>query len=347
MVSVTLPEPTYLAALVHAYYSELDEYMSAIRLTTVEAGWNSEQFVPPEVQREAELAQRCLPILEYAAANPFARTTGVEIDAAHGAVLHASVHLKRDELGRRLRAIRATPLTPPEAESPLTDRIARMDAEIGRVWHLFPTTKVFDLITARVWLRAGGAAWQGLVKWLTDETERIRRSWCFCDTNFFLESRHLFSEVDWPTAWHLPHTVLVVPQAMLRELDDFKADPRRERARRRQRAMKVLQVLDSLAESSAPGTPARLRAGVEVLVLDHDPSPDIPVLDLRLPDDRLLAAAIDFQEHFPGEQVVLVSDDRGPRLKARRFSFERRDLSGQRRVGTTVSEVSSGGASST
>jgi hypothetical protein len=59
----------------------------------------------------------------------------------------------------------------------------------------------------------------------------------------FLESRDLFAQVDWPSVWGLDRVVLVVPQAILRELDDFKADPRRERSRPRQRAVKVLQVL--------------------------------------------------------------------------------------------------------
>jgi predicted ribonuclease YlaK len=126
---------------------------------------------------------------------------------------------------------------------------------------------------------------------------------------------------------------------MLRELDDFKADPRKERSRRRQRAVKVLQVLESTAEAAATGTPAPLRSGVEVLVLDHEPSPDIPTLDPRLPDDRLIAAALDFQEHLPDERVVLVSDDRGPRFKARRYGLERRDLSGHRRSAAAAPAV--------
>jgi predicted ribonuclease YlaK len=120
---------------------------------------------------------------------------------------------------------------------------------------------------------------------------------------------------------------------MLRELDEFKGDPRKERSRRRQRAVKVLQVLESTAEAAATGTPAPLRSGVEVLVLDHEPSPDVTTLDPRLADDRLIAAALDFREHLPNERVILVSDDRGPRFKARRYGLERRDLpAGQRRL---------------
>lgn len=119
---------------------------------------------------------------------------------------------------------------------------------------------------------------------------------------------------------------------MERELDYAKADPRRQQTRRRQRSIQVLKVLRAYSAAGALTTPSHLRDGVDLLLLDHESRSNEEALDLALPDDRLIAAALDFRETLPDQHVIVVSDDFGPWHKARRYGLDRRELPlGERR----------------
>jgi hypothetical protein len=48
-----------------------------------------------------------------------------------------------------------------------------------------------------------------------------------------------------------------------------------------------------------------------------------PGLDPLLHDDRIVASAVEFRWLHPGLRVAVLSDDRGPRIKAARFKLER------------------------
>jgi hypothetical protein len=136
--------------------------MRVIRDTAAEAGFPPEDYIPKVIQTEYELVEGCARIVASAASDTVARIAGVEVRDEHASVFHAALLLKRAALERRLRAIRAAPLAPTEAQNPLEERIARIDSEVRAVWHTFPVSEVLELITARVALRDGGIGWQSL-----------------------------------------------------------------------------------------------------------------------------------------------------------------------------------------
>ncbi|MHB1004927.1 MAG: PIN domain-containing protein [Chloroflexota bacterium] len=143
--------------------------------------------------------------------------------------------------------------------------------------------------------------------------EDAGKVWCFCDTNVFLHYR-FFVEVEWPEVLTCESLVLVVPPAVIRELDDFRAERRREHLRRRARA--VLPRLAAAAFAVPLGTPARVREKVEVLLLGREPVAFPEGLDPSLVDDRLVASALEFRWRRPGAIVTVLSGDLGVRLKA-------------------------------
>jgi hypothetical protein len=124
-------------------------------------------------------------------------------------------------------------------------------------------------------------------------TERAK-VWCFCDTSLFLQYR-FFDEVDWRAELTLPAVVLVIPAVVTAELDNHKANPDRNRERLRDRAKKMIRRVRDLAFSAPPCTPASVRNGVELLALGHEPTIFPEGLDPVVPDDRLIASALEFR----------------------------------------------------
>src|SRR5579859_5620945 len=89
----------------------------------------------------------------------------------------------------------------------------------------------------------------------------LAKTWCFCDTTFFQESRAPFDQVDWPGALGLASVVLVVAPVVVRELDQQKSDPRPHRSRQQGRARQVLSRLDPIIDQRVGEQPVPLRKG--------------------------------------------------------------------------------------
>jgi len=160
----------------------------------------------------------------------------------------------------------------------------------------------------------------GRVESSADEKAKV---WCICDTTFFQESRAPFDEIDWPHALGVSSVVLVIAPVVVRELDEQKSDPRGHRSRQRDRARQVLRRLDPIIDTRVGDRPAAVRPKVEVLLLDWEPQTMPEGLDAQVNDDRIVASAVEFRWSHPGLRVAILSDDRGPRIKAGRFNLER------------------------
>ncbi len=132
---------------------------------------------------------------------------------------------------------------------------------------------------------------------MTASEEDRQKTWLVADTNLFLEYT-FFIDVAWNTELGHDRVVLVVPAAMIRELDAFKVDPRRERQHRRTR--QVLPRLREIAFAAPPRTPAPVRDGVELRRLGREPSASPDGRDPPVPDNRLIAAALEFRWNPPG-----------------------------------------------
>lgn len=143
--------------------------------------------------------------------------------------------------------------------------------------------------------------------------------YCFVDTCFFLEYQSIQS-VRWVELLGTADVTLVVPIAMLRELDSHKdSNPRKGK---RERALKVIQLIED-----APAAPAvlPLENGSSLLVMTTRPSQDL-FTTLKLlqtkPDDELVVSAYQFKLDHPTDRVVVVTADTTPRVIAKGNGLE-------------------------
>jgi len=133
----------------------------------------------------------------------------------------------------------------------------------------------------------------------------------FLDTNMLLHYP-LPDQVDWPDVMETKEVTIVIAQVVFRELNRHKDKP--ESRRLRDRAATVLKWFDAFLDN--PTRP--LREHVGLLLLPQDPSLDFGKYSLSrdLNDDWLLASILQFQIDNPAEKCVLVTEDRGLRVKA-------------------------------
>lgn len=150
--------------------------------------------------------------------------------------------------------------------------------------------------------------------------EELARTWCFSDTSFFLEGKY-FTNVTWHTALNLKPVVLVVPPAIMDELDEWRSNT--QRGRQQKRARSVVRRMDELTAGHAHGVRVRAEAaGLELLRIGWEPRA-IPVgLTQILADDRLVASALEYSWRRPGLDIRVLTADRGPFEKARRLGLD-------------------------
>lgn len=149
------------------------------------------------------------------------------------------------------------------------------------------------------------------------EQEKILSLYCFLDTNILMEFQ-TFDEVEWEKVLSAKQVCLVLAPVVLSELDKHKGDF--NNTRRQKRARMILPKINHLLESeTAQDILPKVRRYVTLLVLSHEPFIDWKQehLDPTINDDRLLASILDFRSQHQGEHIFLLSDDSGPRLKAK------------------------------
>jgi len=152
---------------------------------------------------------------------------------------------------------------------------------------------------------------------MADKTEKVPYAYCFLDTNILLEFK-TFDEVDWPKVLNAKQVCLVLAPVVLSELDKHKTDY--NNARRQKRARMLLPKITKLTEGEmiADVLP-QVRHNVTLLVLPNEPMIDWKAehLDPTVNDDRLIASILEFSRQRPSENVLFLSDDSGPRFKAK------------------------------
>lgn len=133
----------------------------------------------------------------------------------------------------------------------------------------------------------------------------------FLDTNVLLHYP-LPGQVDWPEIMAAREVTVVIAPVVFRELNRHKDKP--ESRRLRDRAATVLKWFDTFIDD--PTRP--LRESVSLLLLPADPTIDFSAnrLSRELNDDWLLASILQFQSESPEKKTVLVTEDRGLKVKA-------------------------------
>lgn len=137
--------------------------------------------------------------------------------------------------------------------------------------------------------------------------------YCFLDTNIFMQFE-MFDQVNWTDVLDTAEVCLVVPYKVIEELDKHKTDPTSDR--RRNRARKILPKIEQFF-----GKQSDADLGNNTFLRIQTTSPDAQWLrdhrrDPENADDCIIGAAHLFAEDHPADEVVLFTDDTGPRLKA-------------------------------
>lgn len=131
---------------------------------------------------------------------------------------------------------------------------------------------------------------------------------CYCvlDTNIFLHFRR-FTLIDWKAELSRDVVVLVVPTAVLRELDRAKTERDSRISHRARTALKELERCLSAG---------RISEGVVVRPSHSEPAPDWQAhgLDASIDDDRIIAETLLLQRDH--EDVLIVTDDSAVKVKA-------------------------------
>jgi hypothetical protein len=132
------------------------------------------------------------------------------------------------------------------------------------------------------------------------------------DTNIFLHFPAL-ADVDWCGIIGADEVVIVIAPVITRELNDHKDNPRSRKLR--DRADAALKDFHSRFKGQKP---KELRPKVEIRFLSKDPAIDFTTHGLlqELPDDWLIATAIELKTQHSDEVVAIVSADFGLEVKA-------------------------------
>jgi PhoH-like ATPase len=116
----------------------------------------------------------------------------------------------------------------------------------------------------------------------------------------------------------------------LKELESKKGDPEHGFA-----ARQFFKEFEAATGEGSLSAPIELKNGSSLVILNLKPvmagEAGLGALDLGAhgnPDDRILGAMIQYQNQYPGIKVVLVSEDRAFKIKARTFDFEARSFEG-------------------
>lgn len=138
-------------------------------------------------------------------------------------------------------------------------------------------------------------------------------TYLFVDTNVLLHYRRL-EEIDWLTLSKSNEVVIVLCPSVIRELDQHKVNHPRNKFRKR-----AQEIITSLHAILSRVNPDVIRAGVRLEFVAEDPSLDFATHKLRseLPDDWLIASAIDWKQKHASEEIRIVSADLGISIKTK------------------------------
>ena len=127
------------------------------------------------------------------------------------------------------------------------------------------------------------------------------------DTNALLHYTR-FDQLNWPKVVQEPPVRLVIPVAVIDELDDKKYARREEF---QQRARELLALIDRVTASPADGC-LEIGASVTVEVLPGERG------HRRMPsNDQEILERCEFLQQMSGNPVMLITGDSGMRIKAR------------------------------
>jgi len=141
----------------------------------------------------------------------------------------------------------------------------------------------------------------------------------FIDTNIFLHFQD-FRKIDWNKEAKLKECTLIIAPIVIDELDEKKIGT----TRIGNKAREVLNIIENLIDR------ATLNENVGIEVLLEKPLQkiyDVNGLNFKEQDHRLIASIIDFKQKRQVSDVILCTNDIGPRLRAKQYGITSLKLS--------------------
>lgn len=154
----------------------------------------------------------------------------------------------------------------------------------------------------------------------------------FLDTNIFLHFQD-FEKIDWLSESSSKACKLVIPPVVIDELDEKKIGTNKIG----NRARNVLNRLEKLSEIKN----AKIRENIDFEILLIKPRQEVydkNNLNFNEQDHRLIASIIQFSQEYDLNDILLCSNDIGPRLRAKMYSIESLKLNSKYLIPNQVSE---------
>jgi hypothetical protein len=146
----------------------------------------------------------------------------------------------------------------------------------------------------------------------------LKTTACFIDTNVFYDYVSI-ENIKWLDVLKAEHVLIVMPPVTFRELNDHKdSGTKPDRATR---AGSTLRYLDKIFETGSNAEIVNVRSEVDLYGWGVD-AVVTPPLNPNMPDDQLLACILLYKAENADERVVLITSDRGLKIKARMSGVE-------------------------
>jgi len=142
----------------------------------------------------------------------------------------------------------------------------------------------------------------------------------FLDTMIYLHYKSI-EEIDFQNEFNSKEITIIIPRITIRELDIHKNTHKFSRIR--ERARKMLQRIEKWIEVK------EIRPAVTVEYVATTPTIDYEKFNLNPDwnDDQLIAAILHYRsDNSMSDRIILVTQDTGPRLTARHFGIEVKQL---------------------
>ena len=157
-------------------------------------------------------------------------------------------------------------------------------------------------------------------------------NYIFVDTNIFLHFQD-FEEIDWLSESSSESCKLIISPVVIDELDEKKIGT----GKIAKRARKILNKFERLSE--VDGAKINDSIGFEILLFKPNKGVyENNNLNFDEKDHRLIASIIEFSKEKNIENIILCSDDIGPRLRAKIFKIESFKLSSKYFIPSQLSE---------
>jgi rRNA-processing protein FCF1 len=154
----------------------------------------------------------------------------------------------------------------------------------------------------------------------------------FLDTNIFLHFQD-FEKIDWLSESSSKACKLVIPPVVIDELDEKKIGTNKIG----NRARNILNRFEQLAEMED----ARIKENIDFEILLLKPSQEVYEknnLNFNEKDHRLIASIIQYSQEYDLNEILICSNDIGPRLRAKTYNIKSLKLDSKYLIPNQVSE---------